>query len=109
MAIECKEQQLDLKLKVLSDIDQEILAKCDVSTIEGEIDESETVSTRILECQQCISVALKRYYRCNSYGYGTCSSNHIQKTKASEDDLTVIQGRLDNLDHILGFFQVHCA
>ena len=54
-----KEQQLDLELKVLSDIDQEILAKCDVSTIEGEIDESETVSVRILECQQRISVALK--------------------------------------------------
>ena len=54
-----KEQQLNLKLKVLSDIDQEILAQCDVSTIEGEIDESETVSARILECQQRISVALK--------------------------------------------------
>ena len=54
-----QEQQLDLKLKVLNDIDQEILAKHDVSTIEGEIDESETVSTRTLECQQCISVALK--------------------------------------------------
>ena len=54
-----KEQQLNLKLKVLSDIDQEILAQCDVSTIEGDIDESETVSARILECQQRISVALK--------------------------------------------------
>ena len=54
-----KEQQLNLKLKVLSDIDQEILAQCDVSTIEGEIDELETVSARILECQQRISMALK--------------------------------------------------
>ena len=54
-----KEQQLDLKLKVLNDIDQEILAKCETSTIEGEIDESETVSARILECRQRISTALK--------------------------------------------------
>ena len=41
-------QQLDGKLKVLSDINKEILAKCDVDSIEWEIDESETVSAKIL-------------------------------------------------------------
>ena len=54
-----KQQQLDGKLRVLSDIDKEILAKCDVNSIEREIDESETVSAKILECKQRISVAIK--------------------------------------------------
>ena len=44
---------------VLSDINRQILAKCDVDSIEREIDESETVSAKILECKQCISVAIK--------------------------------------------------
>ena len=54
-----KQQQLDGKLKVLSDIDKEILAKHDVDSIEREIEESETVSAKILECKQHISVAIK--------------------------------------------------
>ena len=52
-------QQLDGKLKVLSDIDKEILPKYDVDSIEREIKESETVSTKILECKQHIFVAIK--------------------------------------------------
>ena len=54
-----KQQQLDGKLKVLSDINKEILAKCDVYSIEREIDEMETVSAKILECKQRILVAIK--------------------------------------------------
>ena len=42
-----KQQQLNGKLKVLSDIDKENLAKSDVNSIEREIDELETVSTKI--------------------------------------------------------------
>ena len=50
-----KLQQLDGKLRVLSDIDKEILDKCDVDAIEREIDDSEAVFARILECKQRIS------------------------------------------------------
>ena len=35
------------------------MAKCDVDPIERENDESESVSTRILECKQCIFVVIK--------------------------------------------------
>ena len=35
------------------------MAKCDVDSVEREIDESETVSAKILECKQHISVAIK--------------------------------------------------
>ena len=54
-----KLQQLDGKLRVFSDIDKEILDKCDVDTIKQEIDESEIVTARILECKQRISEVIK--------------------------------------------------
>ena len=50
-----KLQQLDGKLKTLSDINKEMLDKCEVDSIKREIDESETVSARNLECKQRIS------------------------------------------------------
>ena len=55
-----KMQQLDGKLKVLSDIDKEILDQCEVDTIEREIDESEVISAKILQCKQRISDAITR-------------------------------------------------
>ena len=42
-----KMQQLDGKLKVLSNIDKEILDKCEVDAIEREIDESEAISASV--------------------------------------------------------------
>ena len=54
-----KQQQLDGEPRVLSDIDKEILDKCNVETIEGEIDEFEAISAKILECKQCISEVIK--------------------------------------------------
>ena len=54
-----KQQQLDGKLKVLSDTNKEILAKCDVESIKRENDESETVSAKISECKQRISIVVK--------------------------------------------------
>ena len=53
-----KMQQLDGKLKVLSDIDKEILDKCEMDTIEREVDESEAISAKILQCKQRISDAI---------------------------------------------------
>ena len=54
-----KLQQLEAKLKVLSDIDKEILSKCNVEDIEREINESETVTAKIMDCQQRIHEAIK--------------------------------------------------
>ena len=53
--LSAKMQQLDGKLKVLSDIDKEIL---EVDAIEREIDESEAISAKILQCKQDISDAI---------------------------------------------------
>ena len=47
-----KLQQLDRKLKLLN---KEILDKCNVDAIEQEINESEAVSAKILECKQQIA------------------------------------------------------
>ena len=46
-----KLQQLEVKLKVLSDIDKDILSKCNVEDIEREINESETVIAKIMDYQ----------------------------------------------------------
>jgi len=50
-------QQLDAKLKVFSNIDKEILSKCNVDDIEQEINESEAVTVKIMDCQQRIHEA----------------------------------------------------
>ena len=55
-----KLQQLETKLKVLSDIDKDILDKCEVSDIEHEINESEAVTAKIMDCQQRIHEAIKK-------------------------------------------------
>ena len=54
--LQVKQQQLDSKLKVLDDIDKQILDKCETSQIEQEITEAEVVSAKIL----------LRYLRVNS-------------------------------------------
>ena len=54
-----KLQQLDGKLKLLSDIDKEILSKCNVDAIEQEINESESVTDKIMSYKQRIQEAIK--------------------------------------------------
>ena len=46
-------------MKVLSDIDKDILSKCDVGEIEHEIDESEAITAKIMNCQQRIHEAIR--------------------------------------------------
>ena len=58
--LQVKQQQLDSKLKVLDDIDKQILDKCETSQIEQEITEAEVVSAKILACKQRILEAIKR-------------------------------------------------
>ena len=55
-----KQRQLDSKLKVLDDIDKQILDKCETSQIEQETTEAKVVSANILACKQRIAEAIKR-------------------------------------------------
>ena len=45
--------------KILGDIDKEILSKCNLDAIEHEINESESVTDKIINCKQCIQEALR--------------------------------------------------
>ena len=47
-------QQLEGKLKLLGDMDKYILSHCEVDVIETEIEESETIIARIINCTQRI-------------------------------------------------------
>ena len=51
-------QQLEGKLKLLHDMDRDILNRCEVDTIETEIDESELVIAKIISCNQQIDKAV---------------------------------------------------
>jgi len=51
-------QQLDNKLKILNDMDKDILAKCDVFAISTELEESEVVTAKVLSCKQHIEETL---------------------------------------------------
>ena len=46
-----KLQQVEAKLKILSDMDEDILSKCNIDDIEYEINKPEAVITRIMDCQ----------------------------------------------------------
>jgi len=52
-------EQLQNKLNVLQNIDNEVLALCPVDDIEHEIDESEVITAKILDYRQRIKVFLK--------------------------------------------------
>ena len=45
-------QQLDGKLKMLSDMDKEILGQCELESIDAEIEESEVAIAKIIDCKQ---------------------------------------------------------
>ena len=47
-------QQLEGKLKLLNDMDKDILQHCEVDAIETEIEESDNVIARIINCNQRI-------------------------------------------------------
>ena len=47
-----KLQQLEAKLKILSDIDKDILSKYNIDDIEHEINESQAVNTSIMDRQR---------------------------------------------------------
>ena len=54
-----KQLRLDRKLKLLSEINKEILSKCNIDAIEQEINESESVTDKIMSCKQRIQEAIK--------------------------------------------------
>ena len=48
-----KLQQVEAKLKILSDIDKDILSKCTIDDIEREINESEITNSGTVQCVYC--------------------------------------------------------
>ena len=52
-------KQLSLKSELLSGLNQEIISLCEVTNIESEIEEAETITTRIIECQSKIEKSIK--------------------------------------------------
>ena len=51
---------LENKLKIVEDLDQNILSLCDVEAIQGEIEDSEKVLERVVACQKRIHDALQK-------------------------------------------------
>ena len=51
-------QQLEGKFKLLNDMNRDILNRCEVDAIETEIDESELVIVKIINCNQQIDKAV---------------------------------------------------
>ena len=52
-------RQLCMKSELLSGLNQEIISFCEVSEIDGEIEEAETITARIIECQAKIEKSIK--------------------------------------------------
>ena len=52
-------KQLSLKSELLFGLNQEIISLCEVSDIESEIEEAETITARIIECQSKIEKSIK--------------------------------------------------
>ena len=52
---------LDGKLKKLEEIDQNVLLLCTLKTIENEIEESDKVSAKVVECQKRIQDAVQKH------------------------------------------------
>ena len=50
-------QQLESKLNTLSDMDKDILSRCKIEAIDAEIEESEAVVAKIINCKQQIEEA----------------------------------------------------
>ena len=51
---------LENKLKIVEDLDQNILSLCDVEAIQGEIEDSDKVLERVVACQKRIHDALQK-------------------------------------------------
>ena len=51
-------QQLDVKLNLLSDMDKEILTRCELDAIVNELEESDAVTANIISCKQKIEEKL---------------------------------------------------
>ena len=59
-ALDVLDRLLKNKLKLVEDLDQNILSLCDVGSISNEVEESETVLKRVVSCQKRIQDILQR-------------------------------------------------
>ena len=105
--LQVKQHQLDSKLKVLDDIDKQILDKCETSQIEQEITEAEVVSAKILACKQRISEAIKRPNEIHplSASLSVSSPPVINKPKLPKLTLSRFRGDLTSWTTFWDLFQ----
>ena len=54
-------RQLEAKQSLLNDLDREILSLCELADVDGEIDESETITAKIIQFKGKLETALQRF------------------------------------------------
>lgn len=59
-ALEILDRLLDSKLKTVQELDQSVLSLCGLDSIQGEIEDSEKVLEKVVECQTSIHEALQK-------------------------------------------------
>ena len=64
-------ERLEGKIKVLTNIDGEIMSLCQIDDITCKIDESEGIITKVIECKRKVASAMS-----NSVSTSTISSDH---------------------------------
>ena len=90
-------KQLCMKSELLSGLNQEIISFCEVSEIDGEIEEAETITARIIECQAKIEKLIKSRSIANSSAT-TCSSDlSLPREPSSSGDVSQARIRLRKL------------
>ena len=60
-ALEVLDRLLESKLKTVEELDQSVLSLCSVDAIQAEIEDSEKVLERVVECQKRVHEALQRH------------------------------------------------
>ena len=60
-ALEVLDRLLESKLKTVEELDQSVLSLCSIDAIQAEIEDSEKVLERVVECQKRVHEALQRH------------------------------------------------
>ena len=87
--LEIIDHQLATKLKVLEDINEQILSLLNVEDIEYEIEESENILAKILECRKRIDNRLQRKFE--SQEQSSSSQNLLQSSQVQLQQLQASQ------------------
>ena len=72
--LDVKKHLHDAKLKKLEEIDQDVLLLCTLKTIEHEIEQSNKVSAKVVECQKKIQDAVQKQRKYEQSDYNKFKS-----------------------------------